>query len=190
VLFRSDGIQPWFHASLRNDSLKRGVDYKDPSQVTKMMGFEYVANWQNSAGGTVYLSAASDSISDVSGFDRMLRVTAHSSGRRAPSVPTPSEGLTCRFSSTMDTVRFALFRGSREVDSLQIDIQPFLTALLKDYGSMNGMSIPPGRLSLRSGGSRMNLLICFQNLQVERRDGEVRPTTITAEVFYAVREAK
>ena len=185
-----EGIQTWFTPNLKDDSTKRGVGYKDPAAVTKMMGIEYVANWQQSAGGFVYLSSAAGGMTDIAGYDGMLYLTARSFAKIASPSPPPANGFAYRFSPKMVTVRFAAMRDSVETDTLEVDLRPFLTELLKDYGPANGMNIPSDKLSLRSDGGAMKVMICFRTLQVERREGEFRPTTIDADVFYRIRGKK
>ena len=179
-----DGIQPWFHESLKQDSLGAGSTYKDPVFVTQMMGIVYNPFWQGAGGDAVSLSADRSGALSIDGYQHLLRTRSVFSGSAGKVYP--AGGISYRIGAGLDTVTFYLKLDEGVTDSLQISLRPLVDKLVNSHANMN--EIPPDEMSESGASSSFKVKIGLQRIQLRRVDDQMKPVSYEAEIMYSTGE--
>ena len=66
-------IQPWFRESLLADSVAGRLSRKDPSDVAKLIGVDYVRVWEGVATKDINMHADAAQALDVAGYEHLWR---------------------------------------------------------------------------------------------------------------------
>jgi Domain of unknown function (DUF4153) len=178
------GIQGWFEESLKEDTIPSGVAYKRPAVVARMMGLEYVSRWAESQRGTVTFTAANPY--DLTGYDRIAQLTMFA--RRIEHGDSLGEGVSYRVTADLDSL---IFRGLPEGEGLlQIDLQRHAEQLLSEYDTSATGRIPGEKLAVESVGRGFRVRVCPWQLQLQRRDGEMKLVRIDAVILYSLENAQ
>ena len=174
------GIQQWFAVDLRIDTIPSGVVYKSPSDVCRLMGFDYVERWGEAPGGWIALRA--DSAFSTEGYDRLSRLWMFSrTGARTESL---GDGIALHVTALMDTMTFTSTRdGSR---LLQIDMHRHIVNLLEKYSSSPTGRIPNEAIAVSASGNGLRVRVCPWVIEVNRRHGEAEVQRIDAAILYSV----
>jgi hypothetical protein len=177
-------IQPWFGESLTHDSSWAGTKAKDPSDVAKMLGIEYVATWEGGAGGNINLNSDRNGIAEVAGYDHLVR--SQYIGLMNRSKTFPAEGVSYHVNPSLDTLTFVSSQAGGPADSLEIALRPLAEGLLAEYANLGAREIPPGKMSVDAEGHGLKVRVFLKSLQVRRRDGDVKLVSYEAEMLYSV----
>ncbi len=183
-----EAIQPWFGTSLRRDSAGHSASYKDPASVAKLMGIEYVRVWQTFSGGTLTFVADQNGTLSVEGFDRLLRGPHVYSGSIAREFP--GQGIAYRVGDDLSKLTITSSHDNGVIDSLQIDLQPFVERLLAEYGKASADKIPPEKMTVLASGKTAKVKICFSNIHIQRHGKEAKVVSYDGEMAYTIAHDK
>jgi hypothetical protein len=181
-----DEIQPWFPESLKQDSLGARSTYKDPVFVTQMMGIVYNPFWQGAGGNAVSLTANRSGTLSIDGYQSLLRTRSIFSGSAGKMYP--ADGISYRIGAELDIVTFYLNTDQGATDSLQLSLRPLIDKLVQKQGNPN--EIPPDEMSVSGASFRLKVKIGLQRIQLQRKDGEMKPVSYEAEILYSIGNKK
>ena len=183
-----EAIQPWFGTSLRRDSAGHSASYKDPVSVAKLMGIEYVRVWQTFSGGMLTFMADQNGAFSVEGYERFLRAPRVYSGNIFKEYP--GQGIAYRIGEDPSKMTIILSNEIGVVDSLQIDLQPFVENLMAEYGKVSTDRIQPEKMTVLASCKTAKIKICFSSISIQRRDKETWVVSYEGETAFTVAREK
>ena len=176
-----DRIQPWFQESLKEDSPGAGLKSKEPAQVTKMMGIEYVSVWYGAAGDDILFRSDQAGSIDIHGYDRMFRGQYIDIDQN--NEVFSDHGFQYRVSSTLDSIIFIAGSEDSVRDSLSVDLNPFFTQLLAEYGNVSIGNIPAGKMTLTEENQHLRMKMVFLSIRLHREKDLLKPANYSADIF-------
>jgi hypothetical protein len=182
-----DRIQPWFNEPLTHDSAWTGTKAKDPADVTKMVGIDYVAVWEGGGGGNINLNSDRDGIADVAGYDNLVR--SQYIGGATLGKEFAAEGVAYRVNPDLDTLTFLYAPGGVPADSLKIGLRPLVDRLLTEYANLGARDIPAGKMMVDAEGHGLKVRVYLKSLQVRRSGDDVKLNSYEAEILYSLLKA-
>ncbi|MBF8297291.1 MAG: hypothetical protein HW389_3836, partial [Bacteroidetes bacterium] len=178
-----DGIQPWFHESLRKDSAGSSLGSKDPALVAGMLGIEYVRLRPSEGGNLATFSMNQDVSVDVQGFDRMIRLQYINRGGMKKEVA--GEETTFEFNANLDTLTIRARGEGNERRSLKIELRPLAAVLLADYANESVGNVPPEKMTVNGMAKGIKAKVFLHNMQVRRRGETIEVNNISADIYYS-----
>jgi hypothetical protein len=179
-----DGIQTWFPESLMKDSSGARLTCKAPGDVAKLMGIEYVQVWTGPSGNNFRLTADQGGMIDVRGYDGLIR--NRNINESVASRSFSGQELQYRVSSGLDTITFLVTRVNGQPDSVQLDLQPMIGRLLKEYPDISVNDLPPEKLTLSADGTGLKLKIYFRYLWLRRENERIKPSSYGVDILYGM----
>jgi hypothetical protein len=177
-------IQPWFTVSLKADSAGAGQARKDPLDVAKLLGVQYVRVWEGKGLNDVSLRADGDQPIEIGGYDRLWRAQAFSAdGKR---VASPGGDLAYSVSAGLDTLTLISLKEGRAADSVRVDMRRFVETLLLDEANRNTANVPPAKMSIAVSTATMKVKVYVRQLAGERQDGVLKLTTYDCTILYSL----
>ncbi|TFG94352.1 MAG: DUF4153 domain-containing protein, partial [Calditrichales bacterium] len=179
-----DLIQPWFQESLKEDTSRTGLKYKNPEVVTGMMGIEYVNVWSRATGNDIWLSSNQSGMINVSGYDQMIRNQLFNINpdKRIYS----DQGFQYRVNSTLDTITFVVTPEGGEADSLSVDLQPLFTQLYTEYQDINVNKITPEKLMVTAADKNLSIKIYFHRIKFRKEEDRIKPVEYSTDILYKI----
>jgi hypothetical protein len=179
-----DRIQPWFRESLRADSTGGSMKFEDPSDVTKLMGIEYVRVWEGAASNDINLRADAEQAIGVGGYDRLWRAQVYTPERKRREVP--GGGFGYETNPGLDTLTlFAMEKGT-PTDSIRVDVKQFVERLQADYKNANAVNIPPEKMSITLADGHMRVKLYLLHVYGRRQNGVLKITTYELAILYSL----
>jgi hypothetical protein len=183
-----DGIQSWFAIDLKKDKAESDVHFKDPEEVTKLMGFEYVRSWQSVQEGRRFFNSDGNKQIVISGYDSMVR--GQSITRVAESSTGSNTPIRGRFNEGSDSLTVFVSVGANTSDSIRISLHQLCDSLEQRYGRSNSHQIDPEMLTVSYSSHDFKVRIFFSQLVFEKKKGEYRPERGVADFAFSKGEAK
>ena len=180
-----DHIRHWFSESLGQDSLQAESGPKDPAQVVKMMGLEYVRDWFGGGGNNIVFNAKSGGVLHVDGYDRMLNVLHVNGGERSKSFP--DERVTYRFNEGLDSLTLIVSHDENAVDSLSVGFRQMTDSLLRTYGDASTGEIPPEKMMVSNESSALKIKVCVRQLHLHRQEKNMKHVYYDLSILYAIK---
>jgi hypothetical protein len=181
-----DRIQSWFQQKLKQDSIETKSAYIDPALVAEMMGIEYMRGWMGNSEKTILLDANPESVTHIEGYKHMVRAQHINENRT--NIDFPEQEISSRFNTKLDRMTFIVNQQGKTSDSLQIDLQPLIDRLVKDYGDTNPNNIPPEKMSACGVSSRIKLKVYLRHIQLQRKGTAILPERFNIEILYTIAE--
>jgi hypothetical protein len=180
-----DRIQPWFQESLKEDSLREGLQLKEPAKVAQLMGIEFTNVWYSSAGNDIWLSSDRGGVIDIDGYDRMIRqqYISHEQYQKVYS----DLALSYWANPDLDTITFAVTPEEKLQDSVQIDLHPFINRLMADYGNFNINNIPPKKMMFDKENQNLKIKMYFRNIKLHKDENEIKPVQYSVDILYKIK---
>jgi hypothetical protein len=177
-------VQPWFGENLWRDSSGVRLGYKTAEDVTKMMGVEFVSQWQDTGASVFSFHVDQRQAVDISGYDHLLR----DQNIAGDSVPRtfPAAGISYRVAPQLETMTVSIIEDTTTIDSLQLQLRPAIDALTEEYGNMDTDSISPDKMTVTGAGRSMRLKLCLQSIRFERRGDSVVPVSCFGGILYSI----
>jgi hypothetical protein len=176
-------IQPWFHQSLRADSAEGRLSRKDPSDVAKLIGIDYLRVREGVATKDVSMHADPAHALEVAGYQHLWRGSVFTNDRKRKEVS--GGGFAYATSPELDTLTLYAMRDAQPTDSLRIDVRPLVERLLAEYQHTNAMNIPPEKMSLAASSEGMRVKIYFPQILAHRQDSLLKFTTYECVILYS-----
>ncbi len=174
-----DRIQSWF-----SEKLVKGTEGKQvrlsPSEVTGLMGIEYMRGVRSFAGEERTLSGKHESILDISGYDHMFQ-RLNIEKAQGP-LKLGESGLSCSLDSTMKIMTLSADESS--AGSVQVDLLPLLTQLFAEYGRTNPDYIPLEKMSLTAENDHLKVKIYTRYIRLRLDDEVLQPLSYVLDVLY------
>lgn len=174
-------IETWFSEPLRTDSPDARTEWKAPSEVTAMLGTEFVAVFRLSSADAISLEAARDDVLIVTGYDRILPSRYFDeNGERAFSF---NEG-SCIFSASLDTLTLHITHEDTVSDTVVVPLMPLIDSLRVRYHDNSSRDIPIESMSVTAEGRSTIVKVYFWLLRLQRQEDDVRVTRVRAQVLW------
>lgn len=178
------GIQPWFSENLNQDTVGARRGYRDPADVTPMMGFIYDRAVQYSDGNRIALISDRKGTLNIEGYQHLLVTQFITSTTR--NRVFPNDDIAYRVDEKLDTMTFvATMEGDRK-DSLQISLRQLVDSLMKEYGNATTDKIPPEKMSLSMEENDVKIKVYLRQAQIKREDGEIKPLSFEVVILYSI----
>ena len=178
-----EGIQAWFHESLRNDSTRTSPGWKDPLTVADMLGIEYVRVWPGGGGNLVTFNMNADVSIDVKGFDRMIRLQYIE--RRGVKKEITGEGTIFELNANLDTLTIRSKGEGSVLRSLSIDLSPLAVHLLGDYANENIGNVPVEKMTASGAAEGIRAKVFLRTIQVRRRGEAIEINSLSVDIAYS-----
>jgi len=182
-----DGIQPWFREDLKSlgkgkiESQTKNVHFADPKVVVELMGLEYFNQWESSRGHSYQFSANRQGVSNVKGFDQLIR--SQHVGRWDTAKDLGIWGSHLRMDPDMRGLTISVRVPDQVLDSVHIMLGPLADSLIKEYGHTSPYNIPAEKMSIGQSGRTFKTKMCFLQLQAERSDDSTKVQYIEADIL-------
>jgi len=181
-------IQPWFPEGLKQDSAAVGGPVREPAEVTKRMGIEYVARWQYGTSGYMFLNADRKAVVEIAGYDRMVRRLRLSPGQSNHHHIAPD--LTIESDDKLDTITVVLGDDTGTADALHVGVREIIERALKDSAHADFDKIPPESLGITASVGSWKIKLLLSQIYIEREGEVVRPLWCDLDLFYSRRQSK
>jgi hypothetical protein len=173
-------IQGWFSETITEDSAGNQVRGKDPRAVAKLMGIEFVDQWQAPVGTVMNLVAQKNRRIDISGYQRLF-------GYEGGTFNDSSTGLQLRTEALG-----ANFIAKREipgggVDSAIVGFRPVLEAAIKEYLQGVREPLPPEHLSAAAEAKSFRIKVYMRQVHVSRQQDSIKIHSSESDVLFAPR---
>ena len=155
-------VQSWFAEPIGVDTTGTPGKGRDPRLIAKLIGIEYVDQWQGVSGSVAFVSADKKKRIALAGYDRLL---GFEGGTLADSVT----GLLLRMELPGARLSAQRSEPSSGVDSISIDLRPVLDDVMKDYGQGSTNAVPPERLSATAAGRTFRMKVYIRHVRFSRQ---------------------
>ncbi len=196
-------IEPWFGASLRQDTVRMGSRWKSPADVAKLIGIEYVAGWYDPSGRKRVFSATEKEAMNITGYDRVLpeRFFDSENPQRTETVGE----VTYSLNRALDTLTFVLTPGREQADSLpaaaartdarqvappvapetlRVSLRPVIDTLTARYHDASVNDIPLELTAVEAAGARLKVKVYCLMLRFEKEEGRMKTANARLRVLY------
>lgn len=178
-------IAPWFDTSLKVETEGR-ENWKAPSDVTAMLGIEFIAGGMRMAGGKPVFNADEKSGTDIRGYDQLL--PDHYFDKEADIRSVTAGEATYALNAAFDTLRFVLARGSTPADTVDMSLQPLLDSIDAHYHGMGAADIPMERLAVTARHGTLKVKVYCLMLRATREENRLRAASLRLRVLYGTPE--
>jgi len=182
-----DRIQGWFAELLTYDSSGSGRRLRDPADVTRIMGVEYLR--EIGLDRRMFLELVADPLSgvDVRGYQRMLIGRHFNPGK---PIPADSSGeLRCHVDSGSNVMTVIVNSGGTPGASLEIPLGPVADTLLSHYDESHGGGIPAEKMAIVAEKGRLKIKVCLRSIQYRNREGRLRPFAFNGDILYSLADS-
>lgn len=175
-------IQHWFGApvdSVVADGLKKN---KQPEQVVKMLGVEYVLVWEGGMSNTMTLNPAQDAALPIEGYRLLIRSQFFNSDNKEKKYPAMH--LVCGASQNLDTLAFFYDSGDGK-DTVRFDMITFARKLHDEYGDVHLGNIAQEKMTLTQSGRQLNIRLFLRSLQTQNYENDLRINYYSLDAAFA-----
>jgi hypothetical protein len=168
-------IQQWFCERLQSDSGSGIPVLKSPEAVTRFMGIEYAAAWATGYETFLSLSADDHSPIDIAGYDRMLGTFFI--GKLGGAREFADEGIAFKPLTDNLLLEFVVASQSGTKESVLINVEELAARVVRVHGNTGVKNLPGDTLSATVQAAGRTIKVFFRNIQLERRQGKLVPTS-------------
>ncbi len=176
-------IQPWFGEDLSRDSTGAPGRRREPAQVTRLMGIEYLAPARYDGGRWIEFVSVNQRTLSVAGYQALMPGQYINLDSREQRLV--ADGVAYRVDSSLWVLTFVATADSTVADSLQVDLHPLIAALTVEYGPGGGVDIPPQKLSAVAAAGTLKVGIYLRRIQLERKNDILTPVFYVADILYS-----
>jgi hypothetical protein len=179
-------IEPWFDATLRQDTVRMGSRWKSPADVAKLIGIEYVSGWYDPSGRKRVFSATEKESMIVTGYDHVLpeRFFDSENTQRTETIGEATYSL----NGTLDTLTFV--SSSIPDETLRVSLRPVIDTLSARYRDASVNDIPIERTAVEAVGARLKVKVYCLMLRFEKEEGKMKTANARLRVLYGYRPAQ
>lgn len=177
-----DAIQPWFSKSLKRDSAGIGESYTDPAFVAKLIGITYVRVRQTSVDGTIILTTDREKTLNIAGYERLLQRQRILSGVLHREFS--DQGISYRIGLDQSMITVSIWRDTKSVDTLKIDLIPFIDNLKAKYGIVSTEKISPEEMALVAANRSAIIKIFLSTITIQQNEKKLKVISFEAQVAY------
>lgn len=173
-------IEPWFDASLRQDSIRLASRWKSPADVARLIGIEYVSGWYDPSGRKRMFTATEKEAMLVGGYDHVLpdRFFDSENSQRTETVGE----VTYSLNAALDTLTF--MSSSVPDETLRVSLRPVIDTLTAHYRDASVNDIPLERTAVEAAGARLKVKVYCLMLRFEKEDGRMKTANARLRVLY------
>ena len=182
-MYGYESIQPWFEATLREDSTMPGVKYKGAPVVAAMMDIEYTRA-RPEYGGVIFIATDKEKTLDIRGYTALLRSQYVHTGEARTTHTFGT--FSYRASDNLDTLTFVLHQNGVPRDSLHVDIGRLVKTVFRDHGNMGADNVQPGAMSAEAASTSLRVRVCLSDARLQRKNEETTVLSYTADILCAV----
>lgn len=176
-------IQSWFEQNL-TEKKKARIESKSPTDVTAMMGIEYMRGARFVAGDQAILRTKWNERIEIRGYD-WLRSGNFFSSEESTHEIIPGE-LNLQAGAELHTLTLVALQGGKGVDSLRFDMGEIIRSLHEQYGLTNPEDIPVTSAAATATGARLRAKIYLRRVNLELKDGGIKPVDYTVDLLYTI----
>ncbi|PLX28427.1 MAG: hypothetical protein C0600_09745 [Ignavibacteria bacterium] len=176
-----EAIEAWFGESLKADAPEARSEWKDPSEVTAMLGAEFVPVFRLSSADAISLEAAYDDVLVVTGYDRILPSRYFDENGEKELIF--DEG-SYEFSSAFDSLTLRVSHADSLSDTVVVALKPFVDSLRARYHNSSSRDIPIESMSVSAEGIYTRVKVYFWLLRLQRQEEDVRVTRVRVQVLW------
>ena len=176
-------IQGWFDQNLTEKKEAR-IESKSPSDVTALMGIEYMRGARFVAGDQAILRTKWNELIEIRGYDWL-----HSGNFFSAQEPTreiiPGE-LNLQAGADMRMLTLVALQDGKRVDSLRFDMGEIIRSLHEQYGLTNPEDIPVQSAAATATSERLRAKIYVRRVNLELKEGGIQPVDYTVDLLYTI----
>ena len=180
-------IQDWFEVSLDTlgttmDYYRTGVSYGKPAAVVRLMGIQYIDEWQTAVSTSVAYQSTPDSLIDIRGFSYMIRDIPLSSWDTTRTISAPGVQGRLVFHPSAMTVGLTISNG--ESAEFTFDLKPILSELGREHGTLAYVqNIPASRMSLELSSGAFRVKMAFRSITATEQGNSYRGNHIQGDLY-------
>lgn len=178
-------IQPWFGEPLTVDSLGTPRRRMEPSQVAELLGIEYVAYTPRFGDHMIEFASDRERALPVAGYQHLLPGQYINFDNRDGTFA--ADNIVYRVDPTLWMLTVRVPADGAVVDSLQMDLHPFVETLRAKYGPGRG-EIPPQEMLVtgESGGLRVGIYV--RRISLKQEHETFAPDNYVMDLLYSIEQ--
>ncbi|HOT97656.1 MAG TPA: DUF4153 domain-containing protein [bacterium] len=176
-----DSIQPWFKDKLVKESEGRTVRLA-PSEVTGMLGFDYLSGVRGGMGRERTLSGRERNVIEIAGYDRMI---AGQFIGEATIIEPEASGVRIEPAAGMQHLTLTLTAENQAPEQLRFNVQLLAEKLYARYGSTNPETIPESEMAIEASGAHFKARVRLRRILLEVKENGIKLVNYTADLLYA-----
>ncbi len=180
-------LQDWFEVSL--DTLgttigdyRTGIMYGRPAAVVRLMGIQYIDEWQTAVSTSVAYQSTPDSLIDIRGFSYMIRDIPLSSWDTTRTISAPGIRGRLVFRHSAMTVGLTISNG--ESAEFSFDLKPILSELEREHGTLAYVqNISTSRMTLELSSGAFRAKMTFRSITATKQGDSFRGNHIQGDLY-------